>query len=112
MLPGWKAFGHFGMNNEILWLIRLGVDGQLFSRAQAVAVLKAIGREAQLMDFAQKLIDDGIVTDVEKLEKIAGNAMPRAAAGPPDANPLLEGTTPPMAVDRGAGAARTAQVPA
>jgi twitching motility protein PilT len=98
------------MNNEILWLIRLGVDGQMFSRAQAVAVLKAIGREGQLMDFAQKLIDDGIVTDVEKLENIAGNAMARAAAGPPDANPLLEGTTPPMPV--GAAPAPASKVPA
>jgi twitching motility protein PilT len=92
------------MNNEILWLIRLGVDGQMFSRAQAVAILKAIGRDCQLMDFAQKLIDDGIVTDVDKLERIAGNAMARAAAGPPEANPLLEGTTPPMPLDGGAGA--------
>src|SRR3954467_2425169 len=95
------------MNNEILWLIRLGVDGQVFSRAQAVAVLKAVGREAQLMDFAQKLIDDGIVTNVEKLENIAGNAMARAAGGPPDANPLLEGTTPPMPVSAGPAPATT-----
>jgi twitching motility protein PilT len=84
------------MNNEILWLIRLGVDGQMFSRAQAVAVLKAVGPDGQLMDFAQKLIDDGIVTDVEALERVAGNAMARAALGAPDANPLLEGTTPPI----------------
>ena len=94
------------MNNEILWLIRLGVDGQMFSRAQAVAILKAIGRDAQLMDFAQKLIDDGIVTDVEKLERVAGNAMQRAALGPPEANPLLEGTTPPMPVSSGDSGSR------
>src|SRR4051812_44396488 len=93
------------MNNEILWLIRLGVDGQMFSRAQAVAALKAIGREGQLMDFAQKLIDDGIVTDVENLERVAGKAMARAAAGPPDANPLLEGSTPPMSAGQGNAAA-------
>jgi twitching motility protein PilT len=84
------------MNNEILWLIRLGVDAKMFTREQAVAVLKAIGAEGQLMDFAQKLIDDGIVTDVESLERIAGNAMARAAAGAPENNPLLEGRTPPV----------------
>jgi twitching motility protein PilT len=84
------------MNNEILWLIRLGVDGKMFTREQAVAVLKAIGQDGQLMDFAQKLIDDGIVTDVESLERIAGNAMARAAAGAPENNPLLEGRTPPV----------------
>ena len=70
------------MNNEILWLIRLGLDGKLFDRDQALAVLKAVGKGAALMDFAQKLIDDGIVHDVEKLETIAGNAMARAASRP------------------------------
>ena len=91
------------MNNEILWLIRLCVDGKMFTREQAVGVLKAIGRDAQLMDFAQKLIDDGIVTDVDTLERVAGNAMARAALGPPDGNPLLEGTTPPMPVGDSSG---------
>jgi twitching motility protein PilT len=93
------------MNHEILWLIRLGVDAGMFTREQAVVALKAVGREGQLMDFAQKLIDDGIVTDVEALERIAGNAMERAALGPPEANPLLEGSTPPVSVAPPAAAA-------
>ncbi len=101
------------MNNEILWLIRLCVDGKMFTREQAVGVLKAVGRDAQLMDFAQKLIDDGIVTDVDTLERVAGNAMARAALGPPDGNPLLEGTTPPMPVgDSGSRPAVKASAPA
>lgn len=73
------------MNNEIFWLIRLGLAAQLFTREQALTVLKAVGREAQLMDFAQKLIDDSLVHDVEKLETLAGQAMARAAVGPPRA---------------------------
>jgi twitching motility protein PilT len=89
------------MNHEILWLIRLGLDQKLFNREQALAVLKAVGRDGQLMDFAQKLIDDGIVTDVEKLEAIAGDAMTRATTGAPEGNPLLEPSsesTPPLPV--------------
>jgi twitching motility protein PilT len=78
------------MNNEILWLIRLGIDGKLFSRDQALVIMRKVGRTAQLMDFAQALIDDGVVHDVEKLETVAGNAMARAAAGPPPGNPLLD----------------------
>src|SRR5882757_5203517 len=78
------------MNNEILWLIRLGLDAKLFTREQALGVMKAVGRQAQLMDFAQKLIDDSLVQDVEKLETVAGQAMARAAAGPPPGNPLLD----------------------
>ncbi len=93
------------MNNEILWLVRLGVDGQLFTRVQAITVLKAVGKDASLMDFAQKLIDDGIVHDVEKLERVAGNAMARAALGAPEANPFLEGSVPPMPVGGGSGSA-------
>ncbi|MDB6116101.1 MAG: type pili twitching motility protein PilT [Lacunisphaera sp.] len=85
------------MNNEILWLIRLGLDGKLFDRDQALAVMKAVGKDAQLMDFAQKLIDDGTVHDVEKLETIAGNAMARAALGPPPGNPLLDEEPAPAA---------------
>jgi twitching motility protein PilT len=78
------------MNHEILWLIRLGLDQKLFTREQALAAMRAVGKGAQLMDFAQKLIDDGIVQDVEKLESIASNAMARAQAGPPAGNPLLD----------------------
>ena len=78
------------MNNEILWLLRLGLDQNLFTREQARTALLALGPGAVLMDFAQKLIDDGIVHDVEALEKTAGNAMARAQVGPPAGNPLLD----------------------
>jgi|UniRef100_UPI00404B4D5D twitching motility protein PilT len=57
------------MNNEILWLVRLGLDQNLFTCAQALAVRDALGPNAELMDFAQKLIDDAIVSDHETLEK-------------------------------------------
>ncbi|SDR79180.1 PilT/PilU family type 4a pilus ATPase [Opitutus sp. GAS368] len=92
------------MNNEILWLIRLGLDARLFDREQALGVMRAVGKAGQLMDFAQKLIDDGIVTDVEKLETIAGNAMARAAAGPPPGNPLLDENQPAMEATPGKAA--------
>src|SRR4051812_44425812 len=91
------------MNNEILWLIRLSLDQKLFTREQALATLKAVGREAQLMDYAQRLIDDGIVPDVDKLEAVAGSAMARAQAGPPPGNPLLDDTTPAEPIGGGAG---------
>jgi twitching motility protein PilT len=52
--------------------------------------MRAVGKNAELMDFAQKLIDDSIVHDVAALETLAGNAMARAEAGPPAGNPLLD----------------------
>jgi len=99
------------MNNETLWLIRLGLDQKLFNRDQALTVVRMIGRDAELMDFAQKLIDDSIVSDVEKLEAIAGDAMARAALGPPEGNPLDESaSTPPMPVASQAKAAGPAGI--
>ncbi len=99
------------MNHEILWLIQLGLDQKLFTRDQARAVLKAIGPDAALMDFAQKLIDDSIVSDVEKLEAIAGDAMARAPAGPPADNPLLEKSAGQPGPAKAAGANGTPQFP-
>ncbi|HWA25950.1 MAG TPA: PilT/PilU family type 4a pilus ATPase [Lacunisphaera sp.] len=98
------------MNNEILWLIRLGLDQKLFTRDQALSIVRALGQDAGLMDFAQKLIDDGIVTDVEKLESLAGEAMTRGATGGPDTNPLLEKSG--AAPARATASAGTASAPA
>jgi len=108
-----KAFRPFhGMNNEILWLIRLGLDQKLFSREQALATLKAVGPDGVLMDFAQKLIDDGVVHDVEKLETVAGLAMTKAPGGAPASNPLHDDdSTPPMPVAAKAPAAGVPQFP-
>jgi twitching motility protein PilT len=104
------------MNNEILWLVRLGRDQKLFTRDQALGVMRAVGKNAELMDFAQKLIDDSIVHNVEVLEKLAGDAMARAQLGPPPGNPLLDddgGTTPAFtpAPTAAAKAKTTAGVP-
>src|SRR5882757_4994407 len=109
-----KHGGHpSGMNNEILWLIRLGLDQKLFTRDQALTIIRVLGREVALMDFAQKLIDDGIVTEVEKLEAIAGDAMARAAQGAPEGNPLLDdaASTPPLSVAGKAKATAPAGTP-
>jgi twitching motility protein PilT len=93
------------MNNETLWLIRLGLDRKLFNRDQALVVMRLLGRGAELMDFAQKLIDEGMVQDVGALEEVAGNAVARAAGGPPPGNPLLddEATETPAPAPRPAG---------
>ncbi len=78
------------MNSEILWLVQLGIDQNLFNRAQAVAVRNTVGESAELMDFAQKLIDESIVDDLETLEKVAGLAMEKSANGPPAGDPFEE----------------------
>jgi twitching motility protein PilT len=100
------------MNNEVLWLIRLGLAARLFSREQALSVLKSLGQQCELMEFAQKLIDEGYVEEVEQLENVAGQAVTRAQGGPPEGNPLLDGSTPPMAVRSTNAVVRAAAGPA
>ena len=68
------------MQNEIRWLVRLGFDQGLFTREHAAAVRDALPADVGLMDFAQKLIDEGYVADsqLELLEQIAGLAFTKA----------------------------------
>ncbi len=87
------------MNNEIRWLVRLCLDQDLIDARQAVVVRTALGESAELMDFAQKLIDDGYIDDHATLEKIAIRAFAQAKVGPPPGDPFAGGyTTPPMPV--------------
>jgi len=71
------------MNNAVRWLVKLGVDQGLFTRAQCAKTALALGAKADLMEFAQRLIDDGIVEDIGSLETIGDTAMAKAAHGPP-----------------------------
>ena len=71
------------MNNEIRWLVRLLAEQGLATRTQSMAALETLGANPELMDFAQKLIDDAIVEDVAQLEQLATDAHTRGLAGPP-----------------------------
>src|SRR5512141_1674891 len=70
------------MNHDTRWLTRLAIEQGLLTRDQALQVRAKLG-DADLMTFAQELIDSGIVSDVEKLEQIAGLALTKAQEGPP-----------------------------
>ncbi len=76
------------MNPDVLWLVRLGLDQGLFTPKQCRAVRQALGDQAELVDFAQKFIDDGVVTNQEALEKLAGLAYAKGQKGPPAFDPF------------------------
>jgi twitching motility protein PilT len=101
------------MNNEIRWLARLGIDAGLFTRGHAASICEGLGPKAELMDFAQELIDEGIVEDVEKLEKIGGLAAVKAKSGPPLNDPFTdeEPELPPAARGAGPGATPAGAAP-
>lgn len=89
------------MNDDTRWLARLGIDQGLLTRPQCLQVRAALGDGADLMAFAQEFIDRGIVTDIEKLEAIAGEAMHRAAQGAPSSDPFEETPAKPPVVQAG-----------
>lgn len=76
------------MNNEIRWLARLGIDQGLFSRAQCAKPTTVLGDGTGVADFAQALIDNDIVSDVETLEKFANLAVAKAKNGAPASDPF------------------------
>ena len=81
------------MTNDVLWLVRLGIDQGLFSREHCLAVRTAVGDAAEIGDFAQRLIDDGYVEDVDTLEKVAGLAMSKGQKAPPADDPFADNGT-------------------
>lgn len=80
----------YSMNLDVCWLARLGVDQGLFTRADCLQLRAALGEDVALMDFAQRLIDDGLVEDVELLENLATAALAKAQDGPPAIDPFAD----------------------
>jgi twitching motility protein PilT len=78
------------MHDDIRWLARLGIDQGLFTRNHCRQVQAKLGAGADLMGFAQEFIDSGIVTDIEKLEQVAGLAVAQAAQGAPADDPFAD----------------------
>ena len=94
------------MNNEIRWFGRLGLDKKLFTRAHCRSLRAALGESAALVDFAQKILDDGICADVDALERTAGLAQKKAQSGRPPLDdpfdePVAEPDGAPKAADAG-----------
>lgn len=92
------------MNNDTRWLARLGIDQGLFTRPQALQIRNALGAGGDMMAFAQGLIDSGIVTDLDTLEKLADLALTKGKNGPPAADPFDDNATQAPFVQTGAAA--------
>jgi twitching motility protein PilT len=89
------------MNHDTRWLARLAIDQGLITRPQCIKIRDKVGSDADLMTFAQELIDSGVVTDVEKLERLAELAVTQAQQGSPPNDPLLSSETDPAVVQTG-----------
>jgi twitching motility protein PilT len=82
------------MTPDIRWLARLGLEKGLVTKEQIRAVRGALGDKTEIAEFAQKLIDEGIVTDVETLEKLAGIAIAHGRNGEPTRDPFAATRAP------------------
>jgi twitching motility protein PilT len=78
------------MNPDSQWLVRLGIDQGLFTRVECVRVRMRLGSNFSMVDFAQKLIDEEIVTDVDALERLAGQAAILGKKGAPPQDPMVD----------------------
>ncbi len=78
------------MHPAILWLVRLGIEQGLFTREQALDTRAKVGDEADLMAFAQKLLDDGVTDNLELLEKLADMATQKGERGKPMDDPFAD----------------------
>ncbi len=78
------------MHHDTRWLVRLAIDQGLASLDQCRKVRAKLGDDADLMTFAQELIDSGIVTDIDALEQIAGDVVGRAPQEPPSQDPFAD----------------------
>jgi len=78
------------MYPSVLWLVRLGIDQGLFTREQALAARAAVGDEAELITFAQKLLDDGVTENLEGMEKLVDMAMQKGERNKPLDDPFAE----------------------
>ena len=83
------------MHPQIRWLVRLGLDQTHFTREHALTVQAALGPETSLLDFAQRLIDDGHVADagLAEVDQIAGIAFRKGLVGPPADDPFAVAAT-------------------
>jgi twitching motility protein PilT len=100
------------MNNDVRWLAQLGIDQGLFTRPQIMNVRATLGDDADLMTYAQELIDAGVVTDVEKLEQIAELACAKGQQGAPASDPFSESETQTPFAATGPAAHASAAKPA
>ncbi|MEO7415008.1 MAG: PilT/PilU family type 4a pilus ATPase [Opitutaceae bacterium] len=105
------------MKPDIRWLARLSIEEGLLTKAQCRAVRTSLGDGAEIGDFAQKLIDEGLVENIEILEKLAGVAISRGGQGSPTRDPFAETrapfpTKPPFATKPPLAAKQRKPIPA
>ena len=79
---------------EIQCLAIIGAEQGLFTLSQARQIAAGLAETAEVVDFAQQLIDRDIVADVAALELALDEAMKRAASGAALHDPFSSSTVP------------------
>ncbi len=77
------------MNNGIRWLAWLCIEKGLSSPAQCRRALEQVGPAADLLGYAQHLLNTGVVTDLPLLEELANIAHARSGGEGPPQDPFV-----------------------
>ena len=80
---------------EIQCLAIVGAERGMFTLSQARSIVSSLSESAEVVDFAQQLIDRDIVDDVAALENALDEAIKRVASGSPFNDPF---STAPLAL--------------
>ncbi len=79
------------MNNDVRWFAHLGIDQGLFTSADCATVRATVGDAAELLCFAQQMLDAGFCTDVPALENLLAVSVSRSDQDPPQDDPFGAG---------------------
>ena len=77
------------MNNGIRWLAWLCIEKGLCSPAQCRRAVDQLGPAADLLGYAQHLLNTGVVTDLPLLEELANIAHARTGGEGPPSDPFV-----------------------
>ena len=87
------------MNPDVKWFCRFGIDRQVVTAEICRVHVQKLGEDADLLSFAQSLLDDWTCEDVDELQSLVDEAYERAQTGEtPDLDELGE-----LSEDKGAG---------
>lgn len=104
------------MNDEVRWFACLCIDSGILSRQRIGEICKALGANVDLLAIGQHILDEGIVEDVDAVQRLLDEACDHVDGG--DAvpyDPFIEPAKvapPPSAIDPEAGAVESRPEPA
>lgn len=76
---------------EIQWLAYLGILEGFLNRKVCLELQESLGENAEILDFGERILDDGVYDNFERLQELVDEAWDKAEGGdPPPRNPFAK----------------------